>query len=130
MHDLKDQVVLVTGGAEFVGQHLCRKLAEFGPARIVAPGITEYDLREAKAIRQMLNDHRPGVIIHLAATVGGIGANRENPGRYFYDNLVIGTYLIEEARKSGILKFVSIGTVCSYPKFKGLGYHSALGGKT
>lgn len=116
MSNLANRKVLVTGGAGFVGRHVCQRLEAFKPAAIVAPSIAEYDLREPAAIRDVLAVHRPDVIIHLAAVVGGIGANRENPGRYFYDNLVMGVHLIEEARRAGVRKVVSIGTICSYPK--------------
>jgi len=88
-----------------------------GAERIFVPRSAEYDLREAEDIRRSLDDARPDLVIHLAAVVGGIGANRENPGRFFYDNAVMGIQLMEEARRAGVQKFVTAGTVCSYPKF-------------
>jgi GDP-L-fucose synthase len=109
--------VVVTGGAGFLGSYVVRRLAAAGCSSIVVPRSAEYDLRERRAIKQLYETARPDIVIHLAAVVGGIGANRENPGRYFYDNLMMGAGLIEEARQLGIEKFVALGTVCCYPKF-------------
>ncbi len=117
MGTLKNRRVLVTGGAGFLGQALCDKLRDFHPAKIIVPRSQQYDLREADAINQLLADTRPDIIIHLAAVVGGIGANRENPGRYFYDNSIMGIQLMEMARRCGIEKYVQVGTICMYPKF-------------
>jgi GDP-L-fucose synthase len=108
--------VVVTGGAGFLGSFVAEALR----ARGVEPFVVrsrEYDLRKESDITRLLAAARPDVIIHLAAVVGGIGANRENPGRFFYDNLIMGTQLMEQARLAGVGKFVAIGTVCSYPKF-------------
>jgi GDP-L-fucose synthase len=108
--------IAVTGGAGFLGRVVVRKLRERGCRDVFVPLIEEYDLRRTEQIQRMLREARPDVIIHLAAVVGGIGANRENPGRFLYDNLIMGTRLIEESRLAGISKFVCLGTICAYPK--------------
>jgi GDP-L-fucose synthase len=107
---------LVTGGAGFLGRRVVARLQQAGARAIEVPRSAEYDLREGAAVRRCLADTAPDVVIHLAAVVGGIGANRENPGRFLYDNAMMGLQLMEEARKSGVAKFVTAGTVCSYPK--------------
>jgi GDP-L-fucose synthase len=107
---------LVTGGAGFLGRRVVARLQQAGAQAIEVPRSAEYDLREGAAVRRCLADTAPDVVIHLAAVVGGIGANRENPGRFLYDNAMMGLQLMEEARKSGVAKFVTAGTVCSYPK--------------
>src|SRR5437773_8909044 len=109
--------VVVTGGAGFLGSYVVKRLEDAGCSSIVVPRSAEYDLRDRTAIKRLFEKASPDVVIHLAAVVGGIGANRENPGRYFYDNLIMGVSLIEEARQRGIEKFVALGTVCAYPKF-------------
>ncbi len=109
--------VMVTGGAGFLGRRVVARLEEAGAKDIFVPRSTEYDLRTEDGVRRALADGRPDVVIHLAAVVGGIGANRENPGRFFYDNAIMGIQLIEQARLAGVSKFVTVGTVCSYPKF-------------
>lgn len=111
------KVVMVTGGAGFLGQDVCDELRRLGPATVVVPRKAEYDLTEQAQVRRLLDDHRPDVVVHLAAVVGGIGANRENPGRFFYENAVMGVMLMEEARRRDVTKYVQVGTVCSYPKF-------------
>ncbi|HEY1187077.1 MAG TPA: GDP-L-fucose synthase [Gemmata sp.] len=108
--------VLVTGGSGFLGRHVCRELAACSPGPIDAPRRAEYDLREQADTRRLFANTRPDVVVHLAAVVGGIGANRANPGRYFYDNAVMGLHLLEEARRAGVAKVVTVGTICSYPK--------------
>jgi len=108
--------ILVTGGAGFLGSHLCEHLASLGCREVHAPRRAEYDLREAADIRRVLCEFAPEIVIHLAAVVGGIGANRENPGRFFYENAIMGIQLMEECRKHSVRKFVGIGTICSYPK--------------
>jgi GDP-L-fucose synthase len=109
--------VVVTGGAGFLGSFVVEALRERGCPQPFIPRSHEYDLRKDADITRMLAVARPDLIIHLAAVVGGIGANRENPGRFFYDNLIMGAQLIEGARLAGVPKLVAIGTVCSYPKF-------------
>jgi GDP-L-fucose synthase len=111
--------VCVTGGAGFLGQFVQKKLRERGVLQenIFVPHYPEYDLVKPEDVRRVLEDSRPDVIIHLAAHVGGIGANREHPAEFFYDNLMMGVQLMHEAWKQGVSKFVAIGTVCAYPKF-------------
>ena len=109
--------VAVTGGAGFLGSFVGEALRARGCPSPFVPRSRQYDLRKEADIARMLADARPDLIIHLAAVVGGIGANRDNPGRFFYDNLVMGAQLMEAARQAGVAKFVAIGTVCSYPKF-------------
>jgi GDP-L-fucose synthase len=108
--------VMVTGGGGFLGQAVVRRLEASGADSIFVPRSRDYDLRTSDGIERALADGRPQIVIHLAAVVGGIGANRENPGRFFYDNAVMGIQLMELARLSGVEKFVTVGTVCSYPK--------------
>ncbi len=109
--------VMVTGGAGFLGHHVVERLRSAGASDVFVPRSAEYDLRDQERIRAALEWARPDLVIHLAAVVGGIGANRENPGRFFYDNAIMGIELIEQSRLAGIEKFVTVGTVCSYPKF-------------
>src|SRR6204780_1337995 len=109
--------VAVTGGAGFLGNHVVAELRRAECTEIFVPRSSDYDLRRADAVAQMYADARPEIVIHLAAVVGGIGANRENPGRFFYDNLTMGVELMEQARVRGVSKFVAVGTVCAYPKF-------------
>src|SRR5437867_425315 len=108
--------VVVTGGAGFLGSYVVENLKERGARDVLVPTREKYDLRLGEAVRQMYSDMRPDIVIHLAAVVGGIGANRERPGEFFYDNLMMGAQLIEVGRQHGIEKFVAIGTVCAYPK--------------
>lgn len=108
--------VLVTGGAGFLGSFLCPLLEARG-ADVLIPYQRDFDLTEQSDVRRVMIESRPDVVIHLAAEVGGIGANRENPGRFFYANAAMGINLIEESRRSGVEKFVQVGTVCAYPKF-------------
>jgi len=109
--------ICVTGGAGFLGTHLIQDLRARGANEIFVPTIEEYDLVDPTAIARLLADSEPDVIIHLAAHVGGIGANREHPAEFFYDNLMMGVQLMHQAYLKGVEKFVAIGTVCAYPKF-------------
>ena len=108
--------IVVTGGAGFLGRAVCDALREYQPLELVVPRSAEFDLRERDAIRSLFGKSRPEVVIHLAAVVGGIGANRRNPGRFFYDNALMGLQLMEEARRFGVAKFVAVGSICAYPK--------------
>jgi GDP-L-fucose synthase len=112
-----DKRVVVTGGAGFLGQAVVRFLEARGARNIFVPRSKAYDLREMDDVKRLLTDARPDLIIHLAAVVGGIGANRENPGKFFYDNLIMGVQLMDQARRAGVKKFVAVGTICAYPKF-------------
>jgi GDP-L-fucose synthase len=109
--------VVVTGGGGFLGQCVVEKLRKAGCGDIFVPRSKEYDLTKAVDITSMMNAAEPDIIIHLAAVVGGIGANREHPGGFFYKNLMMGVQLMEQARLRGVSKFVTAGTICSYPKF-------------
>jgi GDP-L-fucose synthase len=113
---LASRRVAVTGGAGFLGGYVCNALRSRGCDPFVVRS-AEYDLRDRAAVRRLYADARPDIVIHLAAVVGGIGANRDNPGRFFYDNLIMGVELIEQAREVGLDKFVCLGTICAYPKF-------------
>ena len=113
----KDKRVVVTGGAGFLGQTVVRLLRQRGCRQIFVPCSQEYDLRSLPAIRRMLKKAKPDIILHLAAVVGGIGANCENPGKFFYDNIIMGVQLIDQAYRHGVEKLVAVGTICAYPKF-------------
>ena len=115
--------VMVTGGGGFLGTAVVRRLQQAGATDIFVPRSRDYDLRTRDGIDLALADGRPDLVIHLAAVVGGIGANRENPGRFFYENAIMGIELMERSRGAGVGKFVQIGTVCSYPKFTPVPFH-------
>ena len=117
MINLIDKKIIVTGGVGFLGNYVVKKLKERNCKEIFVPIIDEYDLRDINAIKRMYHDAKADIVIHLAAVVGGIGANRENPATFFYDNLIMGIQLMEQARLNDIEKFVAIGTICAYPKF-------------
>ncbi len=114
---LQNERILVTGGAGFLGSHLCDMLRAEGCRNLFTPRSADYDLVDRAAVKRMYKAFEPTVVIHLAARVGGIGANRENPGLFFHDNLMMGVNLIDEARHIKLRKFVQLGTVCAYPKF-------------
>ena len=112
-----DKRVVVTGGAGFLGSFVVEQLRSKGCRDIVTPRSRDYDLVQMEAVKQLYSDAKPDIVIHLAARVGGIGANQANPGRFFYDNLMMGAQLIEVGRQQGLKKFVATGTICAYPKF-------------
>jgi GDP-L-fucose synthase len=114
---LNGAVVVVTGGSGFLGRRVVAALEQRGCAAIHSPRSATYDLREKSQVIRLYEDTRPDVVIHLAAVVGGIGANRAHPGKFFYENLVMGVETLEQARRFGVKKFVGIGTICAYPKF-------------
>ena len=109
--------MLVTGGGGFLGSFIVERIAREKPAALLVPRRDALDVRDPVAVREYLKQHKPDLVIHAAAVVGGIGANRAAPGRFFYDNAVMGIHLIEESRLAGVEKFVCLGTTCAYPKF-------------
>jgi len=117
--ELSTERIVITGGAGFLGLHLQKQLVNLGvpEENLLIPLIEDYDLTSEGDVIRMYDNMAPGVVIHLAAEVGGIGANRENPGRFFYANMAMGLHLIENARLRKIKKFVQVGTICAYPKF-------------
>jgi len=116
-NNIATKKITVTGGDGFLGRWLVKNLRDRGVQNIFVPTIDKYDLTKLADIKKMYDDAKPDIVIHLAAKVGGIGANREKPGEFFYDNLIMGIQLMEEARQRGIEKFVALGTICCYPKF-------------
>src|SRR5690349_7945125 len=113
MLPLHDQRIVVTGGAGFLGRHVVEAFHTHRPALVAVPRSRDYDLRDQAAVRRLYADTRPDVVVHLAAVVGGIGANRENPGRFFYENALMGLHLIHEALSYGVRKVVLLGSICS-----------------
>ena len=114
--ELTDKRIVVTGGAGFLGRHVVQKLEARGCQRVFVPRKSELDLTRQDAVERLYRDAEPDVVLHLAAVGGGIGANQENPGKFFYENLIMGTLLMEHARRHDVEKFVCVGTICSYPK--------------
>lgn len=111
-----DKRVVVTGGAGFLGRHFTDRLSTENPAEIFIPRSSKYNLVDNEAVKQLYTDCKPDIVIHAAGVVGGIGANKANPGKFFYDNLMMGAQMLEQARINKIKKFVNIGTICAYPK--------------
>ena len=117
MNFWENKRVTVTGGSGFLGSFIVEKLRDRGCRDVFVPEIEDYNLVCMEDVKKMYKDGNPDIVIHLAAVVGGIGANKLNPGKYFYDNLMMGVQLIEEGRQNNLKKFVAIGTICAYPKF-------------
>lgn len=113
----QDKSILITGGSGFLGHHVVAELQQHGATRIHCPRSREFDLRDKDQVKACLQKFQPEIILHLAAVVGGIGANRKHPGSFFYDNATMGIHLMEESRRAGIQKMTIVGTICAYPKF-------------
>src|SRR2546426_512791 len=120
--------VLITGGAGFLGSFVVEKLRQRGCKDIFVPRRKDYDLVEMEAVKRIHKDTQPNIVIHLAARVGGIGANQANPGKFFYDNLMMGAQLMEVGRQAGVEKFVTISTICAYPKFTPVPFKEKISG--
>jgi GDP-L-fucose synthase len=119
----EDKRVCVTGGAGFLGTFVVEKVNQLGAREVFVPRSRDYDLVQIEAVRQLFSDADPDLVIHLAARVGGIGANRAHPAEFFYENLMMGAQLFHESWKNGVAKFVAVGTVCAYPKFTPIPFH-------
>lgn len=114
---LKDKNILITGGSGFLGSFVAARLKDKSCGNIFIPRSKDYNLVDMESVRRLYRDAKPDIVIHLAAVVGGIGANKANPGKFFYDNLMMSVQMMEEGRKRGVEKFVALGTICCYPKF-------------
>jgi len=123
MKSWESHSIVVTGGNGFLGKVVVEKLKSRGFSNIVVPRSREYDLRKEADIRRLFDMAKPTMVIHLAAVVGGIGANRDNPGKFFYDNAIMGIQLMELSRQYAVEKFVGVGTICAYPKFTPVPFH-------
>jgi GDP-L-fucose synthase len=121
--DLSSARIVVTGGSGFLGRRLVARLTARGCKSITVPRSREYDLRERSAVQRLYREANPDLVVHLAAVVGGIGANRAHPGRFFYENVIMGIETLEQARLAGVTKYVGVGTICSYPKFTPIPFH-------
>jgi GDP-L-fucose synthase len=117
MSGLANKKITVTGGAGFLGSYMVKKLGKTGCQNIFVPRSKDYDLVNNEAVERLYQDAKPDIVIHLAGSVGGIGANKQNPGKFFYNNLMMGVQMMEWGRRAGIEKFVAVGTICAYPKF-------------
>jgi GDP-L-fucose synthase len=117
IQELRYKKIVVTGGAGFLGRFVVEKLQRFPGVEVFVPRSRDYDLVTAEGVDKLLSEKQPDLVIHLAAVVGGIGYNQQNPGKFFYDNLMMGVQLIEQSRLHGVKKFLATGTVCAYPKF-------------
>jgi GDP-L-fucose synthase len=121
--DLEQAAILITGGSGFLGSSILERLRAHGAKNLAVPRSTDFDLTNIADVRKLLDDTKPEIVIHAAAKAGGIGANRQKPGEFFYDNLMMGTQMMHESWKIGVKKFVAIGTVCVYPKFTPVPFH-------
>ena len=123
--DLQDKRIIVTGGLGFLGSHLVDRLPALGAGPIATPRSAECDLVDPSAVQRLFAEFRPDLVFHLAARVGGIGANQKNPGVYFHDNMMMGVNVLEQGRKANVPKIVMVGTICAYPKFAPIPFREA-----
>jgi GDP-L-fucose synthase len=123
MEPIREKRITITGGKGFLGKHLIRKFRERGFSNLAVADLPEYNLVRPEDVKKLYEENRPDIVVHLAARVGGIGFNQENPAPLFYDNLMMGVQLIHEGYLRRIEKFVAIGTICAYPKFTPVPFH-------